>query len=755
MPADSGFPDLPPSPIRDDDKFLVNRSNVSHKIDASDLLYYFANVEFPVQKPCDGNQDCPPGQICVNGYCVERCDACYPYSDCCPEGHVCVDVNNSGADFVCIPYPFPCGTIDGENPCPDDYVCWNGMCIRLCSTNPPMPCPEGTMCFPDFIDIGAPGMPDLIDVCVPYPFPCPENNLCPDGFECFMGYCVIDCDTAVCPPGHKCIEIEVIDDVNGNKETKYVCQPIPFPCGITTEEDPITGDVLPCPPGYYCYAGMCYPICDPTDPNNGGCPPGFECTNIGNYPNNEDGNDTDNDDPPVTICLPSNPAEGLINDGKLNIIDDNNDRRTIFSANQYGDTFLKFNGIDVDGGNGGGSGTGDLTFKTLWERRDPFTRDSDIEPSYENVDVLPHGRDSNIGYDPDKKDNPEDSNDSGDRWDGVFTRDLNISRRVYGNLINFKDDWHDVGSEGLRWKGLYTHDLWIDRDVYGTLRPNEEYKWDIGELNRRWGTVYTRDFNIERDVYGTLRPSGEGLYDIGEPNRRWKNGHFGSAGSGIQLNENGSIGLPGVGDVGAENMILTSKGNGQAVWDYIHFESQDQRVFIARLGDKPGGGHAVNNGAPSGDQPPGGSEFARTGSATNVIQAILSIHATFDFTKVDYKENPDSFIAQLRVALYDMTAGKYVYSDWTSVGYQGPQRHKLNASISGSDSLNGGISGNISTITFEEARGATHHGTAAFTFIGGLDRTHEYQAVGAAFLEAGPSGKVTLYDGSVRAFFIR
>ena len=132
---------------------------------------------------------------------------------------------------------------------------------------------------------------------------------------------------------------------------------------------------------------MCYPICnDDVD-----CPDGFSCQNVGNINNNEGSNGGDQ----ISICLPDPYNEGLINDGKLNILDDQNNRRTIFTANQYGDTFLKFNGIDIDGENGGGSG-GTLTFNTLWERVDTDVKESDIEPKYENVNALPNGN-SNLG----------------------------------------------------------------------------------------------------------------------------------------------------------------------------------------------------------------------------------------------------------------------------------------------------------------------------------------------------------------------
>ena len=254
MPSDSNFPGLPPSPIRDDDKFIVNRNNVSHKINASDFLFYLADLDFPIVKPCDEDEDCPPGYTCFNGNCVLRCDGGCSDTDvtdnysCCPEGHVCVEVDSSNS--LCLPYPFPCDSLGTPDPCPPGYVCIEGLCLQLCSVNGD--CPPGTICA----ELNGES------VCIPYPFPCPELGLCPPGFECFNGFCVLDCSvTAECPDGSICLEVDVGTDLTG-PIMKYYCVPYPFPCGSIPPYDE-------CPPGFYCYGGECWPICytESSDPN--------------------------------------------------------------------------------------------------------------------------------------------------------------------------------------------------------------------------------------------------------------------------------------------------------------------------------------------------------------------------------------------------------------------------------------------------------------------------------------------------------
>ena len=442
--------DLPTSPLRGSDTFIVNRQNVSHKIEASDLIYFLAQIDLPIVKDCLVSSDCPDGFVCVDGKC-ER--------------------------LAC----------DKDDFCPLGYTCINDYCYKLCDLS--HPCKDGYICV-DYLDNGE-------SICIPYPFPCDSENGCPPGFECYEGFCLQTCSGGgVCPEGSECITVEIITD-NGIENRDY-CIPYPFPCGSIGEFPSNSG----CPPEFYCYGGECHPVCN----SDTDCEPGYHCHQIGNEHNNE-GIDGGN---PISICLPDEPVPGLVNDGKLNIVDDQNNRRVIFSANQYGDTFLKFNGIDIDGNNGGGSGSGDLNFKTLWERTDPTTLSSDIQPTYENVDALPHGIDSNVGS-------------TSARWDGVFTEDLNITRDVYGTLRPHADLAWDIGEDGRRWGTTFTQDLNITQDVIGTLKPNPSLGWDLGTDAQRWGTTFTQDLNITQHVIGNLIPEVTNTYNVGTPSQRWKN----------------------------------------------------------------------------------------------------------------------------------------------------------------------------------------------------------------------------------------
>ena len=471
MPSDSNLNDLPPSPIENDDLWLINRDDKSYKVTSAQLGSFLAQIEVP--EVCKDDTDCPSGKVCIDGYC-ERipCDRddecppnhvcylgyCYPVCDLnthdpCTEGHICVDPGITGGVTICLPYPFPCDVNElPPNGCPNGFECWGDYCWHKCIPgNPNFPCPPGMECVESNASIGF--------ICVPPEggFPC-ADGACPEGFDCFFGMCFAKCgpgspNGGVCDDGFQCITIGGFD----------YCVPYPFPCDLYG-----TG----CPSNMYCYGGQCYPLCN----SDSDCEqPDFECLQIG----------TDSSNQPIQICYPTEPPEGFINDGKLNFIDDQDNYLTVFTANQYGDTYLRFSGIDIEPGSeeGGGSGAA-VTFNTLWERTDESQKDSDIRPRYLNVDVLPNGPDSNVGS-------------TSARWLELFTQDLDISRHVIGNLIPETTNTYNVGTPSQRWKNVYTNDLNLSNegssnDVDGTWGNYtiQEGEDDLFIINNRTGKKF-------------------------------------------------------------------------------------------------------------------------------------------------------------------------------------------------------------------------------------------------------------------------
>jgi len=345
MPADSNLNDLPPSPIENDDLWLVNRDDLSYKVNSLQLGTYLVQIEVPPtcgddsdcpsgtfckdgfceKITCDSNDECPEDHVCWSGYCFPLCDVPAGTYPACSEDTICIDPGNTGGDSICVPYPFPCNIneLPGDG-CPNGFVCWGDYCWHQCVPGAGM-CPPGMDCVES-------NFPGIGFICVPPGggFPC-ADGACPDGYDCFFGMCFARCGDAnhpnggVCEDGFECIEI------NGES----FCVPYPFPCDLYG-----TG----CPPGMICYNGECYPECTP-----GGdlCEDGFNCTDIG-------GGDF--------ICFPEKPNEGFVNDGPLVIRTEPLDypdspasEKIVFTANQFGRSVLTFQGFSQNpGGPGGG-----------------------------------------------------------------------------------------------------------------------------------------------------------------------------------------------------------------------------------------------------------------------------------------------------------------------------------------------------------------------------------------------------------------
>ncbi len=113
------------------------------------------------------NEDCGPGQVCVNGQCQTPCDGVTcPYGQVC-RGNLCVD---------------PCASLA----CDTDYVCDRGVCVLKCQCGQ---CATGNSCD------------DATGLCVPDGC---VGKTCQTGTHCESGVCVSNCQGAVCPAGQTC-----------------------------------------------------------------------------------------------------------------------------------------------------------------------------------------------------------------------------------------------------------------------------------------------------------------------------------------------------------------------------------------------------------------------------------------------------------------------------------------------------------------------------------------------------------------------
>jgi len=126
------------------------------------------NVATPTPTGCTSNDDCPPGEVCVEGNCVTPTPTATPIGFCnddndCPPGQVCVDHH-------CVTptpsvTPTPIGFCNDNNDCPPGQVCVDHHCVT------PTPTPQ-----------------------------CRENTDCPSGQVCVDGTCVTATPTATPPP---------------------------------------------------------------------------------------------------------------------------------------------------------------------------------------------------------------------------------------------------------------------------------------------------------------------------------------------------------------------------------------------------------------------------------------------------------------------------------------------------------------------------------------------------------------------------
>ena len=133
--------------------------------------------------PCSISDECPDGQICYNGFCVDA--QCTQDSECL--------VGSEWVDGICT--PISC-LIDSE--CPDGSMCEDGECVPIqCEIDDD--CPVGSECVNGRCE----------------PLTCSIDTDCPEGSMCENGECVpFECDDAnPCTDGYcednRCVNLPI------------------------------------------------------------------------------------------------------------------------------------------------------------------------------------------------------------------------------------------------------------------------------------------------------------------------------------------------------------------------------------------------------------------------------------------------------------------------------------------------------------------------------------------------------------------
>ena len=137
---------------------------------------------------CSDDSDCPPGQICVNGSCQDACPKTSEVWDgekcVCANGYVLVD---GECQEQCDPFP----PVGGDGDCDDEGdPCFGVTCI------PPRECVDGSCECPEGTRDAGNGLCMPADLC--WGVLCPPNATCVDGIcQCDDGY-VLDGETGYC-----------------------------------------------------------------------------------------------------------------------------------------------------------------------------------------------------------------------------------------------------------------------------------------------------------------------------------------------------------------------------------------------------------------------------------------------------------------------------------------------------------------------------------------------------------------------------
>ncbi|MBW1808228.1 MAG: hypothetical protein JRJ87_08540 [Deltaproteobacteria bacterium] len=181
-------------------------------------LYRTSPCGCDLQPVCSSNADCPEGQQCHDGQCIEPDGSCVKNTDCA-EGQVCLD---GQCTVLC--------TADED--CPEGQICDGCSCIPACQFE----CCTDEDCSADH---------ECIDnQCTPIcEFECCADSDCPEGKECIDGACTIVCEhecctDADCAAGDECVENTCLTpcELNCQCEADEVCQD--GYCIIPDEEPP-------------------------------------------------------------------------------------------------------------------------------------------------------------------------------------------------------------------------------------------------------------------------------------------------------------------------------------------------------------------------------------------------------------------------------------------------------------------------------------------------------------------------------------